>query len=145
MAGDDFELDTTYYLSLFEDYLKKHGLNAKSKKFFKEKENGKCCFSLSKIIYEILLSYNVPKEHISVAKIDTTNPKNDFHSFRLFSNYQSLQKLIQDDVENFELLPPNVEYFPPRDNSNYYEKLIKNPNHKVNSVNGRMATIIKNI
>lgn len=45
--------------------------------------------------------------------------------------------------EHFELLPSNIPFTPPEDNSNYYKKLVKNPNHKTNSRNGRMATIIE--
>lgn len=45
-------------------------------------------------------------------------------------------------TEDFTLLNSNEKYTPPKDNSNYYEAILKNPNHQTNSKNGRMATVI---
>ena len=143
MAGRDFQLDTQYYKNLFEKYLAKHDIDAFSPKFFREIENGKCEFSLQKIIIEILRAHGIKTRQIDASNIETTNPDNNFYSFRLFSNYQTMCEIVQKDVENFKLLPSGTEYVPPKFEINYFDKLVKNPNHRTNSQNGRMATILR--
>ena len=143
MAGGDFQLDTQYYKNLFEEYLEKHDIDAFSPNFFREIENGKCEFSLQKIIIEILRAHGIKTRQIDASRTETTNPDNNFYSFRLFSNYQVMYEIVQKDVENFELLPSGKEYVPPKFEVNYFDKLVKNPNHRTNSQNGRMATILR--
>lgn len=74
MAGDDFELDTSYYTSLFKDYLASWDLNAFSRAYFQETENGKCHFSLCRIIYDLLIAMGANPDNINVSKIKTTDP-----------------------------------------------------------------------
>ncbi len=145
MAGGDFQLDTQYYKNLFEKYLKKHDIDAFSPKFFREIENGKCEFSLKKIIVAILRAHGIKWRQICASSIETTNSNNNFYSFRLFSNYRTMREIVQKDVENFELLPSGKEYVPPKFEVNYFDKLVEKPNHRTNSQNGRMASILKTI
>ena len=143
MAGGDFQLDTQYYKNLFEEYLEKHDIDAFSPNFFREIENGKCEFSLQKIIGEILRAHGIKLHQIYASSIETTDSDNNFYSFRLFSNYRTMREIVQNDVENFKLLPSGKEYVPPKFEVNYFDKLVKNPNHQTNSQNGRMASILK--
>lgn len=54
-----------------------------------------------------------------------------------------MREIVQKDVKNFKLLPSEKEYVPPKFEVNYFDKLVKNPNHQTNSQNGRMASILK--